>query len=280
MKKNAKIPFQLRRLISSSQPSNPLHKRAPCTIDIIIPCHTKDSKNLGLVIQGVLENVENPIGRVKIISPRSAVANLKERFPECFVIADEDVLPGDVLAVINDSVPENRRGWICQQVIKFIATMKSSEVACLVLDADTILLEPKLWIDSTGVQILSFAHEFHGHYKHHISRSFGTSTLPLSFVTHHQLMQREFLKEIFGEDGAGLISWIRNIDYSDNSACSEYETYGEWVLANHPEKVKFAKWNNISETVNLDSMNSYQDIHNYYSGYSSISNHSHLNTLT
>jgi len=269
------LPTRIRQLISLAQPNDPLKNEDLPAIDIAIPCHKKDFDNLDLVIQGARANVKNPIGKVVLITPEHLSSELKTKFPDCQVLTDESVLSVDIYKAINESVPRERRGWIIQQVIKFKTAIKSSEVATLILDADTILLKPRIWLNSKGVQILCVAVEYHFPYKKHQRKVFGGQNSLLSFVTHHQLMLRDSVQEIFGTKGEGLIQWIEVADYSEGSAISEYDTYGEWMVSHKHKDIDFAKWNNT--TAKLYPLNiSYSQIVDMYTRYHSISNHSYL----
>ena len=270
-----KLPYSLRQIISLAQPSNPLRGTNLPTIDIAIPCHTKDFDNLPLIIQGAKASVSNPIGKIKLITPEYLSIELQSRFPGCMVSTDESVLGADLVELINELVPKERCGWIIQQIIKFRMVISSEQVATLILDADTVLLSPKIWLDSEGSQILCIANEYHLPYKQHIRRVFGGQTHLLSFVTHHQLMQRDSVREIFGQDGKGLIEWIKSADFSESSSICEYETYGEWMVKRKPNKIVFAKWNNIAAKLNSGN-SSYTEIADHYSKYGSVSNHSYL----
>jgi hypothetical protein len=269
------IPLRIRRIISLAQPTDPLLGDFLPSIDVAIPCHEKDFKNLPLVIQGVENSVKNPILSIKIITPEYLAADLRAKFPQCTVLSDEQALTPDLIKLINDSVPEEKRGWILQQVIKLNVVIQSSSVATLILDADTILLRPKVYLDSNHSQILSLADEYHMPYKDHQRRVFAGINHQLSFVTHHQLMKRENVVEIFGNNGEGLLRWLKLADYSEGSALSEYDTYGEWMLRYKKTQVKFSKWNNVPAKINPSNV-SYEEISHDYSLYNSISNHTYL----
>ena len=270
-----KIPYALSQIISLAQPSNPLRGTILPTIDVAIPCHIKDFDNLPLVIQGAKAGVGNPIGKIELITPEYLSMELQIRFPDCIVSTDESVLGADLVKVINEFVPKERRGWIIQQVIKFRMAIMSEQVATLILDADTVLLSQKIWLNSEGTQILCIANEYHIPYKEHIRKVFGGHTHLLSFVTHNQLMQRDFVKEIFGQNGEGLIEWVKAADFNESSPISEYETYGEWMLKRKSNQIVFSKWNNVP-TIIKSGDTTYTEIIDNYSKYGSVSNHSYL----
>lgn len=271
------LPFRLRQLVSLAQPTDPLSPTNLPEIEILIPCQIKDINNLGLVIQGARKNVRNPIRGICLITPANSVDELAEKFPEITVISDEDTLGAEFVDLINRLVPESRRGWVVQQAIKILKSIKSDVIATLVLDADTILLHPKTWIDSSGKQILCLAEEYHQPYKEHGRRYLGVQSFPLSFVTHHQLMKRDVLREIFGHNGEFLQEWLIGADFSQSSAISEYDTYGEYLIANKANQIEFSKWNNLATKLVPESGDfDFSTLERKFSSYASISNHSYL----
>lgn len=269
------IPLRIRRIISLAQLTDPLVDNSLPSIDVAIPCHEKDFKNLHLVIEGAKSSVKNPIDQIKLITPGYLAADLQSMFPECNVLTDETVLGPDLLMLITNSVPKETRGWIFQQAIKLRVVIQSTSVATLILDADTILLRPRVYLDKNCVQILSIADEYHLPYKNHQRRFFMGKSHQLSFVTHHQLMKRENVIEIFGPDGSGILRWLDLADYSEGSALSEYDTYGEWVLTHKGSSVRFSKWNNTPIKIDPNKV-SYGELSDRYPLYCSISNHSYL----
>ena len=270
-----KLPYSLRQIISLAQPSNPLRDKNLPTIDIAIPCHVNDFDNLPLVIKGARVSVRNPIGNIRLITPEYLSMELQTRFPDCIVSTDESVLSADLVQAINELVPKERRGWITQQIIKFKTVIMSDQVATLILDADTVLLRPRIWLNLQGTQILCIANEYHLPYKKHIRKVFGGQSHLLSFVTHHQLMQRDSVREIFGQNGEGLIGWLKSADFNESSSISEYDTYGQWMLERNPHQIVFAKWNNVSAKLN-SLKTSYTEILSDYPKYGSVSNHWYL----
>jgi hypothetical protein len=270
-----KLPFRIREIISLLQPSNPLKDKALPTIDIAIPCHFKDFENLALVLNGVRASTRNPVGKIFLITPDNLSKELQSQFPDCHVLTDESILGADIADAIARLVPQERSGWITQQIIKFRVALSSAEVATLILDADTILLKPRIFLDAQGIQILCVSNEYHYPYKEHQRKVFGGQNYLLSFVTHHQLMKRETLRRIFGENGEGLLQFINLADFSEPNSVSEYDTYGEWMLAHKPNEITFAKWNNSPVKIDLGKT-SYAEIQNKFGQYHSISNHSYL----
>jgi hypothetical protein len=270
------LPHRVRTLLSLAQPISPLKVLGAPAIDILIPCHSKDFAKLELTIQSARACVLNPIGDVKLITNSNFVDVLKKKFPDCKVFSDEYFLSVEMIQEVINRVPLDRQGWVFQQVIKFAACLQSDTEGCLVLDADTILIQPRVWLDSSGVQILSISEEYHTPYVRHYMSTFGQGVCPWSFVTHHQLMQRNVLRSMFDGLSDGLLSWLATADFDDVSAISEYHSYGQWIVSNRKELVSFAKWNNGSQKFDSISKSSYGAISENFSKYCSVSAHSYL----
>lgn len=271
------LSYWIRKVISLSQPNDPLKlgKAVRPKIDVAIPCHVKDFQNLPFVINGAVATVSNPIGSIKLVTPGAYADELRARFPECQVLEDEQVLGSELMDLIAQMVPPGARGWVTQQVLKYRVALSSAEVGTLILDADTVLLRPRVWVDSRNVQILCVANEYHAPYKQHQRRVFGGRSSLLSFVTHHQLMKTEALKQMFGSNGHGLVNWLNAADFSEDSALSEFDTYGEWMVLRKPNEICFAKWNNLPIKISPDK-ETYEQMRARLGSCHSVSNHTYL----
>jgi hypothetical protein len=114
---------------------------------------------------------------------------------------DEDVLGLRFYSKIaNLGLSPRYRGWCTQQLVKVLAVMQEETSASLVVDSDTILNYPHVWLAETGQQLLCIGQECR---EIPFNDSSSFLNIPfrakLSFVTHHYLWQREILDEIFPE---------------------------------------------------------------------------------
>ena len=238
------LPKHLRQLVSFSQPFDPLQQSEALPIGIVIPCHQKDFSNLNLVIAGATNTIRNPIKSITVVTPGAFRSEIEYLFPEIDVIPEETVIGQVEMDFLMRLPNANRRGWFLQQLLKLKTAINAKEQASLILDADTVLLRERTWINQKKVQIICIAEEFHLPYKQCHERYFGSSQFPWSFTTHHQLMQQDFLQEMFGPKGERLLNWLLVCDFALESPISDYESYGEWITQNHPERMIYAKWNN------------------------------------
>lgn len=266
------LPVFVREMISAAQP-NSLDEQNPVEIDVIIPCTKKNILNLNLVLRGVHENCLNPVRKTILITPAENYKNVIENFPELEVLVDEEFISSDLSEMVNAIVPARRKGWVNQQLIKILASIKSDAKGSLVLDADTVLLRPRLWLNESGIQALDMAHEWHEPYMKHAERFGIPSKAPVSFVTHYQLMQTDIIRDLFGPTGHKLSEWLACADFREDSAISEYQTYGSYLMSKERRRVRLTQWNNCSRYPAWSLNSSYQDVKSMYSSYSSISNH-------
>ena len=239
-------PYRIRQLVSTLQPIDPVVPESEVpAIEVIIPVHPKDDRNLPLVLQGVREGSVNPIGQVFLVTPDSEKQALQIRFPQCSVLGDREVLGDSLWNLVQNRVPHWRRSWIIQQIAKLLLSRASTARGCLVLDADTVLLRPRTWVNCDGVQLLSIANEYHWPYQDHVMKMWSDvrPVARFSFVTHHQLMQPVHVRKMFASEKS-LAKWVALADWNDGSPVSEYQSYGAWIASKYPHLVRTARWAN------------------------------------
>lgn len=168
---------------------------------------------------------------------------------------DEDVLGLRFYSKIaNLGLSPRYRGWCTQQLVKVLAVMQEETSASLVVDSDTILNYPHVWLAETGQQLLCIGQECR---EIPFNDSSSFLNIPfrakLSFVTHHYLWQREILDEIFPEGKLSVEKWL---DYANPKEpedqrgfkLNDYETKGAFLSITHSSRVKFAAWGNGTGT--------------------------------
>lgn len=132
----------------------------------------------------------------------------------------------------------NRRSWILQQCLKTIF-VANAKVPTLIIDSDTFI-KNKIEPIGNGTQILFAGNDFHYPYSRHLRKFLGGRAIGLSFVHHVQLQKPEIVREIYGQDFLqGISRWLKTgIAVAEFSPVSEFQTYGDYILQNYPEKVK------------------------------------------
>ena len=254
MERRRPLPIAQALALESLLPDDPLAGRVADPLDVVIPVGSRDVPLLatGWALDSVLDPfVTTGITLVTPKALREALQASISEYPPAVpwrVLSDEDLLPDRVADVVEETVPEARHGWVRQQLVKWNVALTSDVGAVLVIDADTRLLRSRTWL-SGGVQILTPVLENHRAYKAHIRRVLpGIPRLPISFVAHHQVIQRDILTamlDAMGGSTEGQVAWIRAADWSDSSALSEYDTYAAWALATCPQRVVLARWGNF-----------------------------------
>ena len=188
----------------------------------------------------------------------SALASLAESEPKLQLIDETQLIPGvdfsTLKTYLNGRNLENRRsfrpGWYLQQFLKmhFASTDYAGE-NYLIWDADTLMLQPIDFFDASGRVLMQPADENHTPYFDVIQSIFGHGKLvPHSFVAEHMMIKseymRELIRELCGSDSYSA-DWVwktmdaikdENVDLF---GFSEFETYGNFLQARHPESFVF-----------------------------------------
>jgi len=252
-------PFRIRELLDSILPSG-ITGQECSEIEVVIPSTAKDAPLLNLAISAVRQNTLNPIGKISIICPAKDVADIKAmNLHEVDVLNEEDVLGKQLIKACDEVAPDNSKGWVRQQAIKYASVLHSSYLGVLILDSDTILLKPQTWLFSRGRQSLAISYEYHPPYQVHFEKFLDSKHSPLfprsearlrvSFVTHHQLMQPSVLRKFLSDDvqsspEVGLVNWVNQFDFVNSSPACEYHCYGTFITSFFPERVEYIQWAN------------------------------------
>ena len=258
------LPLEARALISLCQPIDPLRRsRSLPAIELVIPFVEKDLEALPLVLEYAKRNIRNPLARVVLITPKDATGT-QPRFvrkgsteqlesllaanPDAVVLYDQDILGAPLLEELNLRFGRGDRnaGWVTQQLIKLSAAMQSESEASLILDSDTILLTEKTWFTKDHVQLLQVANEYHSDFMRHVKTFFGVpKKLRLSYVTHHQLMQRDVVRQMFPKGSESLLEWWKSSTDPIGRDLGDYEAYGSYLVHHFPERVAFGSFGNL-----------------------------------
>ena len=288
-------PGSLRAVASTLQPLDPLRRaRSLPTIDVVVPFIVKDLPTLRLCVKGILDTVRNPIGRIRLITPdyfddekkkraiEPVLAQLRELLPPGQIMrleSDDQVLGSDFQSHLSERGHDQPGGWHKQQLVKFFASRNTTALATLVVDADTVLLEPRTWFLGDGTQLLQFSEAFQPGYKQHFQDYFEeTGSAPFSFVTHHQLMTTNTVREMF-PSSTSIIDWFITSRTISGPGLSEYEAYGSFMWARHRDKVVLGAWANLWSPKREELLQSMESnstsIRDAIPDYCSVSFHAH-----
>jgi hypothetical protein len=276
------VPLKIRQIYDALQEKNIEFESALPEISLGIVCHPKDFERLELVVEMAYRNCLNPISEVTLVTTPEGYEPLKRMFPHFNVWNEDQFVSTQVLKTIADYVPKEIKGWVLQQTAKFTIVLRSRNMATLILDADTVLLQERAFLTQNGTQALSYSHEYHLPYAEHYGRF---SSQPIdskghSFVTHHQLMQKSVVMSLLGTEGDGLCKWIKEADYNVFSPLCEYHCYGEEITRKYPNKYKLVRWGNrpvsSDEYLRATEKSNFVSLSRAFKGCNSISIHSYL----
>jgi hypothetical protein len=249
-------------------------------IDVLICCTEKDLRSLPEVIESIFQHSLNPVREITIISPkRLDLSSLNLRNSNRINnVLDESILDKLEINLIEGVSPQGRDGWVTQQVLKIKYAIDSTSKYLLVIDSDTILLQPHAFVNKSGTQTLSISYEKHMPYLEHSSRYFNLQKSKKSYVTHYQLWQTAFIKEIFPQSFDSIYEWLKLGQKNEASGFSEFHCYGMWLETRHPSNRIIISWRNLNishEKWNQNTLNKVS-VGATYGPLNSVSVHSYL----
>ncbi len=233
-------------------------------IDLIWVAEKKDFKTLTLSIRSAIRHTLNPVNSIKVIVPETQITECREHINkqdykfEVKIISESEIIPSILIDKIKSKFPE-KFGWILQQFLKLESVQKSKSAGVLIIDADTILLEDRLWLDQDLNQILMTAPWQHQPYFSFL-RKLGlfTGKSRYSFVTHHILMQPQVVQEAilylgFKNMRRFIEFLLEELNDSNITGFSiDYEFYGNHFYAKFPDKTRLVKFCNLSKKADLN----------------------------
>ena len=225
--------------------------RSEVRIDVIIPVAPKDLEVVPYCIDGVRRNIRHPIQEIFVVSPLSQEVQDLCVSKSCTFVDERQLLdiepPG--IGLVVEGV--DRSAWIMQQLLKWSAESLTTTSHFLVVDADTVFVRPQVF-ERNGRIIFNYGDWNPLPYFEMYRRLLGEPVLlPVSFVTHQMLYDRELLLELKARlEQIHQCNWkvaiLRNLDRSELSAFSEYDTYGHFVLLHHSECMAIEYWCNLA----------------------------------
>jgi uncharacterized protein Usg len=236
------------------------------SIDLIWVAERKDFETLAHSIRSVIRHTLNPVNSIKVIVPETQMSECRKHINkqvskfEVNIISESEILSPILIDKIKSRFPE-KFGWILQQFLKLESVRNSRSAGVLIIDADTILLEDRLWLDQNLNQILMTAPWQHEPYFSFL-RKLGlfTGKSKYSFVTHHMLMQPKVLQEAIINMGfKNMRSFIEFLlqELNDSNIMGfsiDYEFYGNYFYAKFPDKTCLVKFCNLSKKSGLDKI--------------------------
>jgi hypothetical protein len=213
-------------------------------IDAVVPFHPRDEGTLNWCVQGIRNHLD--VARILVVCNREYRPQVEGANAVFF---DEDTVVEGLTA---RSFPHMRWGWYFQQILKLGMADRVETEYYLVIDADTVFLNPVSFFSAAGKPLYATASECHRPYFHTFEQLLGfKADREYSFVAHHMVFNRHIVREM-RQRFRRCSPWFENIvqcmDSSSNCGCfSEYETYGHYVKAVHLGEIQIRplKWINV-----------------------------------
>jgi hypothetical protein len=288
-----KFGFLFRYLYVNSLQFESAQNDSPASppIEILFVAARKDFRTLEVTINGVIETCGQEVSRINIVVPDQDLSYCEAVVTSCapnqieMKVISETSLLDESLAKLIYSHFGARGGWVLQQVLKLEYARNSLSSGVLIIDADTVLIKNRTWLNSDGIQSLMPSWEFHRPYFEFLSTLTPFKSqlhfFPrFSFVSHHMLMQPNVVKEIFRACGwNGPRELVDSLCQPSNKIGQspisiDYELYGHFLLLHYPEKVNLVKWANTSAS--YSSNISIDLLKERYSNFASVSLHTYL----
>lgn len=248
------------RAIALKASNSELSDPNPPKIDLFFACAGKDLLTLSVAIESAAQRVQNPVENINVVvpDPEQQVASTilatelsADTYSRLSLSVDSQWIGEKTLQEIK-AVFGGRFGWILQQLITTNFVLNSDANGVLVVNSDTMLLVPKLFLDSRGTQILLRSSEFNPPYYKFLSSLDSSVVVSATHVTHHMLMQPQLMREIFNHLGFQSIDDLasRALEFAEvhdqQEFCLEFELYAQFVKKLFPDRFIEAKFANIS----------------------------------
>ena len=259
-------------------------------IELLVCSTAKDFWLLTDCLTYAIKSSVNPISRISVIVPSHDVDACSTEIAELItdtdidfdVIDENSLIPDSARSVLIDKMGQSY-GWALQQFLTVAFVCNSSSKGVLAVNSDTVILQPRLWLETDGKQELLVSWEFHKPYYKVLKKLDPTlSNIEFSLICHQMLFQPEIFRQILSELNVDSISQfiglvLENADLTQKSPfCVEFELYGQKILRKHPSKVTLNRFANLSVKLDTDVRMRHNQIREFIvSGeYNSVSNHS------
>ncbi len=227
-------------------------------IDVLIPAIEKDLDVLPHAIESARKQVRHPIGKIFIVAPESKKIIDLCTSKDCKFIDENSVLPitkRDInYSPTKRKISVDRSGWLFQQFLKLSGDNLGSNDSFLVLDADTVLIRPHIF-EHNGKSIFFCRSLYYKPYFSTYKRLMGEEapgpSQRIFFVSHYMYFKKSHLRELKKIiESRHNTDWytaiLKSINKNQWDSFSEYETYGNFMLKNHPQETILKPRRNLS----------------------------------
>jgi glycosyl transferase family 25 len=277
------------RLFKSLEPNfDPLRGAVLPPIDLLVVAAPKDFECLPLVIRGAIANVRNPIASASVVTTSHGLDAAREITKgidcpfEIQVESEDDYIDSGSRALLRQTM-NYRYGWLLQQFLNLAYALTRSGAGVLAIDADTVFLQPRAFVNASGTQILTPTYGVHDPYYELLDRvGVGSQPPALVFVPHFMLYQPDLVHQLFtslakGGIGSLISKVLASIDIAEPSpACVDFELYAQYLVREHPERAILARWSNTDAKASLKFGETVPSLQHLYRGWGSVSFHGYL----
>lgn len=251
--------------------------------DVIIPTLGKDFPLLKEYLTHLRKNLVGKINTVFIVAPAIGSEELQHFCNQNNItFVDEKTVIGYTPKEI-DYVVEgcSRSGWLFQQLLKLSGEKITQAQKYIIVDSDTLLISPHNFFEK-GKDCFFETNEWHPEYFSAFKRLFGYSAPhPLSLTSHMMAFDTARISEMKKEiEARHQMTWDKAYIQSCNtkvpSGISDYDTYAQWMLYNHPDEVLTKPFYNRSLR-RLKITETKENLSKYQRHFKSLSFHSYNN---
>lgn len=167
---------------------------------------------------------------------------------------DEQIINQENMEKLSQMFP-NRKGWIAQQILKLICCMNSECEYAFVVDADTLILRKRDFVNKNKDKHALFpSEELNSSYYTFLHNFKICPAAPNStFISHQIFLQPKILIDYakhFGFSSVDEIleklALVPDEQRSASSVCIDFEFYAQSALNSNPDSVYLLKWGNVS----------------------------------
>lgn len=220
-------------------------------IDVVIPAVEKDLETLELCIESIKKNCEG-IRDIYVISDKKLSDNAlwidEKKYPFSKFDISYAIFKDAQRAKEYLQTPDNRIGWVLQQLLKLYAPFVIPNISSnvLLVDADTIFLRPVSFLNANAEPYFNPGTEYFKNYFDHAAQlipNFKKLYPQHSGISHHMIIQKDVVAHLFNylEDLHHMEAWRafchfiklfpnRNKMIS-GQAMSEYEIYFNFIFS-------------------------------------------------
>lgn len=239
-------------------------------LDIVIPMIERDMETAVHTIASVRQMIMHPLGKIYLLAPDTPQMRAFAEVQGCILVPEKTAIPNF------DSV-KKQGGWILQQFLKLGADSFVEQENYLIIDADTVLLRPQVFINKAGQHLINVHWDHTEKHKRFNNTALGISQqYVLDFVPHHMMFNKTFLgalkQELSTRHGGTWWEALERLAKDDPGGISEYDLYATYVLTHHPAQGHLVANANI--TLHRDHVNALPNVIGAYAGnHKSLSMH-------